>query len=142
MGTIVVTGADRGIGEAMCVQLAARGDAVIAACFDDAPRLRDGKVEVVPGIDVTSDAAVAGLTKHLGGRRVDVLVNNAGLVVERRLGEFDFDAFQREFAVNALGPLRLAQALLPQMGRGGKIALITSRVGSLSENHKIGRAHV
>jgi NAD(P)-dependent dehydrogenase (short-subunit alcohol dehydrogenase family) len=61
-------------------------------------------------------------------------VNNAGLVIERRLGAFDYDAFQQEFAVNALGPLRVTEALLPTLGAGSKVAIVTSRVGSLSEN--------
>ncbi|TDU28024.1 NAD(P)-dependent dehydrogenase (short-subunit alcohol dehydrogenase family) [Panacagrimonas perspica] len=135
MAIWVVTGADRGIGAAMCVQVGARGDTVIAACLDDASAVR-GKagVEAVSGVDVTSESGVHALLRQIGDRRVDVVVNNAGLVIERKLGEFDYQAFQREFAVNTLGPLRVTEALLPRMGPGGKIGIVTSRVGSLSEN--------
>jgi NAD(P)-dependent dehydrogenase (short-subunit alcohol dehydrogenase family) len=130
----VVTGADRGIGAAMCAQLAARGDTPVAACLADAPALRASGVEVVAGVDVTTDAGVQSLVRALGGRKVDVIVHNAGLVIERRFGAFDFDAFQREYAVNTLGPLRVTQALLANLQAGSKIGVVTSRVGSLSEN--------
>lgn len=134
MATWVIMGADRGIGAAMSVQIAARGDTAIAACFGESAELTAKGVEVAPGIDITNDAAVQKLLRQIGDRKVDVLVHNAGLVIERKLGEFDFDAFHREFDVNTLGPLRVTQALLPRMGKGGKIGLVTSRVGSLSEN--------
>ena len=106
MATWLVTGADRGIGASMCMQIGARGDTALAACFAEAPELR-GKpgVEVLTGVDVTSAEAMRALVRQVGDRRIDVLVNNAGLVIERKLGEFDYDAFHREYAVNALGPL-------------------------------------
>ena len=135
MATYVITGADRGIGAAMCIALGARGDTVIAACLADAPALhgRPG-VEVVTGIDVTSAASLQKLSSVVGNRTVDVLVNNAGVVIERPLGAFDYDALAKEYAVNALGPLRVTEMLLPQMVPGSKIGIVTSRVGSLSEN--------
>ncbi|MDN5937389.1 MAG: SDR family oxidoreductase [Salinisphaera sp.] len=129
-----MTGADRGIGEAIAVQLRARGDQVVAACLHDSPTLRERGVDVAPDIDVTSDAAVAGLAATLPFNRLDLLIHSAGLVIEGRLGAFDFAAFQKEYSVNALGPLRVTQALLPLLGKGSRIGIITSRVGSLAEN--------
>ena len=135
MALWVITGADRGIGAAMSVQVGARGDVVVAACLDDASAVR-GKtgVEAVTGVDVATTVGVQALVRQVGERTVDVIVNNAGLVIERKLGDFDYDAFQREFAVNTLGPLRVIEALLPRMGAGGKVGIVTSRVGSLQEN--------
>ena len=138
METMLVTGADRGIGQAICVELAKRGDHAIGACLGDGSELRQRGVEVLSGIDVTSDTAVSRLVSLLDGRRVDMLVHNAGLVVEAPLGHLDFAAMQKEYAVNALGPLRVTQGLLPLLGPGAKIGLITSRVGSLGENRSGG----
>ena len=132
--TVLVTGADRGIGEALCIAFAARGDATIGACLGNSSLLSARGVEVVAGIDVTSDDAVAKLVAVMSGRRIDMLVHNAGLVVEAPLGSFDFLAMQKEYEVNALGPLRVTQALLPLLGAGSKIGVITSRVGSLGDN--------
>ncbi|MBI2801800.1 MAG: SDR family oxidoreductase [Gammaproteobacteria bacterium] len=134
MRTILVIGADRGIGEALCVELQARGDAVVAACLKDSPALRALGVEVVSGVDVTSASAIAALASRLAGRRLDVLIHVAGVVFEAKLGHFDYDAITTEYAVNALGPLRVTEALLGSLGEGSKIAIITSRVGSLGEN--------
>ncbi|MDB5986214.1 MAG: short chain dehydrogenase family protein, partial [Nevskia sp.] len=82
----------------------------------------------------TTDVGATRLAEQLAGRPLDLLIHNAGVVIEGALGQFDFDALQKEYAVNALGPLRITQALLPLLGAGSKIALITSRVGSLGEN--------
>jgi NAD(P)-dependent dehydrogenase (short-subunit alcohol dehydrogenase family) len=134
MKTFLVTGADRGIGEALCLELQARGEHVIAACLGDSSTLRSCGVRVEPGIDVTSDTAVAALAGRLRDERIDVLVHNAGVVHGGELGSFDFAKLRHEYEVNALGPLRVTQALLGRLGPGSKVAIITSRVGSLAEN--------
>lgn len=134
MKTFLVTGADRGIGEALCLELQPRGERVIAACLEDSPTLRSRGVRVEPGIDVTSDTAVAALAGRLGDERLDVIVHNAGVVHGGELGSFDFAKLRHEYEVNALGPLRVTQALLGRLGPGSKVAIVTSRVGSLAEN--------
>jgi len=134
MKTFLVTGADRGIGEALCLELEARGERVIAACLGDSSTLRSRGVRVEQGIDVTSDTAVAALAERLGDERIDVLVHNAGVVHGGELGSFDFAKLRHEYEVNALGPLRVTQALLGRLGPGSKVAIVTSRVGSLAEN--------
>jgi NAD(P)-dependent dehydrogenase (short-subunit alcohol dehydrogenase family) len=134
MKTFMVTGSDRGIGEALCREIHARGERVVAACLDDSKTLRGEGVWVEPAIDVTSDAAVRRLADRLAGARLDVLISNAGVVEPSELGRLDFVALRREYEVNALGPLRVVQALLPCLAEGSKVAIITSRVGSLGEN--------
>jgi NAD(P)-dependent dehydrogenase (short-subunit alcohol dehydrogenase family) len=135
MRTWLITGADRGIGHALCVAAGMRGKRVFAACLGDGTALRGTHgIEVVPDIDVTRDAAMARLRAALGELPLDVLVHNAGVVHERTFGRFDFDAMQHEYAVNALGPLRVTEALAGNLQAGSKVALITSRVGSLGEN--------
>ena len=134
MKTFLVTGSDRGIGEALCREIHARGERVIAACLDDSKALRDHGMWVEPAVDVTSDAAIRGLAERLAGIRLDVLISNAGVVEPSELGRLDFAKLRREYEVNAFGPLRVTQALLPCLDEGSKVAIITSRVGSLGEN--------
>jgi NAD(P)-dependent dehydrogenase (short-subunit alcohol dehydrogenase family) len=134
MSLYVVTGAGRGIGHEVCRQLRQRGETVVAACRRAVPELASLGCEVVDGVDVTDDASVARLVTALAGRRVDVLVNNAGILARESLDELDFEGMRRQFEVNALAPLRVTRALLPNLGEGSKVAIITSRMGSIADN--------
>ena len=134
MSTAVVTGANRGIGLELCRQLAARGDAVIAACRRPSNELQQLGVRVEGGVDVADEASVATFAKRLAGERIDLLVNNAGVLTHETLQDLDFDRIRNDLEVNALGPLRVTSALLPMMPRGAKIGLITSLMGSMGDN--------
>ena len=134
MATVLITGANRGIGLEMAGQYSARGDTVIAACRRRSPELDALGVEVVDGIDVTSDESVDRLAGALGDRRVDRLVNNAGILERTSLDHLDFESIERQFRVNAIGPLRVAARLRGHMAEGGKIFIITSRMGSIEDN--------
>ena len=133
MKTILITGANRGIGLELARQYAARGAAVIATCRTASPDLTALGVRVETGVDV-SDDGLGGLAERLGDARIDVLINNAGVLSQDHLGALDLDGLRQQFEVNALGPLKTTLALLPNMGPGGKIALITSRMGSIADN--------
>lgn len=134
MARVVITGANRGIGLELARQLADRGDEVVAACRSASSPLAGLGVEVVEGVDVTQDAGVEALVRRLGDRELDVLVNNAGVLARDSLAELDLDAIRRQLEVNALGPLRLTAALVPRLRRGSKIAIVTSRMGSIGDN--------
>jgi len=135
---IVVTGANRGIGLELAKQLSARGDHVIAVCRRTSPELRSSSnLEVVADIDVTQDSGAARLAQIVGTRLIDVLIQNAGILepsfADPTLG-FDFDSLRRQYEVNALGPLRITAALVRNMPSGSKLALISSRAGSIGDN--------
>jgi NAD(P)-dependent dehydrogenase (short-subunit alcohol dehydrogenase family) len=134
MGISVVTGANRGIGLELARQLKARGASVVAVCRKLSPELEALGVRVESGIDVTDPAARAALAERLAHDTIDLLINNAGLLVEDSLGTLDADGVRRQFEVNALAPLLVTQALLPRLGKGAKVALITSRMGSMGDN--------
>ena len=134
MALWVVTGANRGIGLELCRQIAARGDEVVAACRAGSKELAELGVRVVEGVDVTEDAGHAALARATEGRAIDVLVHNAGILVPDALETLDPEVIRRSLEVNALGPLRLTKALLPRLGKGSKVALMTSRMGSLADN--------
>jgi len=130
----LVTGANRGIGLEMCRQLAARGDEVTAACRKSSAVLDGLGVRVEAGVDVADEASVAGLALRLEGKGVDVLVNNAGILERISLDNLDFESIRRQFEVNAIGMLRVTQALLPSLKAGSKIAILTSLMGSMGDN--------
>lgn len=137
MSTVLVTGANRGIGLALVQFHRARGDAVIAACRHDSEALRRSGARIETGADVTDEAAVAALAQRLGDTRVDTLWLNAGVLATESLGRIDaagFESLRRQFEVNALGPLRVAQALAAKLGKGSKIGILTSRMGSVADN--------
>jgi NAD(P)-dependent dehydrogenase (short-subunit alcohol dehydrogenase family) len=134
MGVVLVTGANRGIGLEFCRHMAARGDEVIAACRRASPALSGLPVKVVENIDVTSDEACGRLAKELAGVRIDCLVLNAGVFDSTSLGDLDFARMQHEYDVDALGPVRVTQALLANLGAGTRIAIVSSRAGSIGDN--------
>jgi NAD(P)-dependent dehydrogenase (short-subunit alcohol dehydrogenase family) len=135
MTLAVVTGANRGIGLELVRQLAARGDTVIAACRAASPELEalEG-VEIVAGVDVADEAGPAALSRLTGGRRVDVLINNAGVLTREAFDDLDYGRMRRQFEVNTLGPLRVTRALAANLGEGSKVAIVSSRVGSMADN--------
>lgn len=135
MAFAVVTGANRGIGLALVAALKQRGDDVLAACRKSSPELTKLGAEVIEGVDVSTDQGIATLVGAVGARSIDLLVNNAGILVwGDRMGELNVEGIRRQFEVNALAPLRLTDALRERFAQGGKVALVTSRMGSIDDN--------
>jgi len=134
MKKILITGASRGIGLELCRQLAARGDEVIAVCRVGNSALRSLKLRVIEGIDVAANESLSKLREQPGLENLDWLINNAGVLSVENLDSLDFGTMERQFQVNTLGPLRVTSALLTKLGAGSKIAIVTSRMGSISDN--------
>jgi NAD(P)-dependent dehydrogenase (short-subunit alcohol dehydrogenase family) len=116
-----------------------RGDHVVAACRKTTDGLKNLDIEVVEGVDVVDDAAVARLVKAVGKRPIDVLVNCAGVLSDESLADLDFDRIRNQFEVNSLGPLRVSAALRGNLAPGSKVAIVTSRMGSIEDNTSGGR---
>ena len=144
MSTVLVTGANRGIGLALVEAWAARGDRVIATVRD--PDRLHGLATVVARfpeaievhrLEVTDPASITGLAARLAGRPLDVLVNNAGIFGPTRQStlDMDFDGWIETLRVNTVAPLAVAQALLPnlRLGDHAKILTISSGMGSMSQ---------
>lgn len=134
MGTYLITGTNRGIGLEYCRQLKQRGDNVIAVCREVSPELRELNVSIETGVDITSDTDINRLVQKLGGQKLDVLINNAGIIERVSLNNLDVNSICKQFEVNALAPLKLTHALLPNLTTGSKIILMTSRMGSIEDN--------
>lgn len=134
MARIVLTGCNRGIGLQLATQLKARGDDVIGVCRRPGGALTALGIQVIDNVDVSDGASVAALARQLDGRSIDVLINNAGILLRDEFGTLDYDAMLRQYAVNTLGPLRVTEALQHNLVNGGKIAIVSSRVGSIEDN--------
>jgi len=150
---VVVTGANRGIGLELVQQLVARGDEVDAitrkaeVIYEGGVGTPDpltgstGNVRVYR-CDVTDDAAVRTFAAELGGAAIDMVINNAGVGGGERQSSanMDFAGALDTFNVDALGPLRISLALLPNLRRGRvkKLVHITSGLGSIGDNRSGG----
>lgn len=137
--TVLITGANRGIGLEYARQFSAKRYKVIGT----ARGRSDGKelsavADRVEQLDVSDSMSVAALAERLNGVAIDILVNNAGVfdgkdvTVER----VDCAAMERMLAVNTLGPLRVTQALLPNLraGTGRIVVNMSSELGSIEES--------
>lgn len=137
--TVLITGANRGVGLALARHYHQAGWRVFGVCRSASDELSAVAERVMEGIDVSRDEDVARLAWQLEGEILDLLINNAGLLHDESLGELNFETIRQQMEVNAYGPLRVTEALLPLIEKGGKIANITSRMGSMADNDSGGR---
>jgi NAD(P)-dependent dehydrogenase (short-subunit alcohol dehydrogenase family) len=145
MPTVLITGANRGLGLEFARQYAAAGWAVIAACRQPAKAkelrtLAGAFKELIEleEVDVTSDASVAKLKRRRARAKIDILINNAGMYGPKAqsLAKMDFAGWAKTLATNTLGPFRVAQALEKPIAAGDRkiIAILSSAMGSITEN--------
>ena len=132
--TYLVTGANRGIGLEYCRQLENQKQEVIAVCRSPADELNNLGVQIEADIDLTNKHIVQKLVQKLAGKKIDVLINNAGIVERVSWEKLDLESIRRQFEVNAIAPLRLTRKLLPNLTSGSKVVLMTSRMGSIKDN--------
>lgn len=134
MATALVTGSNRGIGLELCRQLAARGDEVIATCRTTSPELEALGVRIEANVDVADETGVRALAERLDVPRIDLLVLNAGIGQVDLIFDFRVEQVRKQLEVNALGPVMMTALLLDRLAAGSKIAIITSRMGSIADN--------
>ena len=138
--TVLITGANRGIGLEYARQFAGKGYKVIGTVRDPADAKELSAVaDRVEQLDVSDGASVAALAQRLHGVPIDILVNNAG-VFDRRdvtVDKVDFAMMEQTLAVNTLGPLRVAQALLPNLRAGKRRTVVnmSSELGSIEQSN-------
>jgi|TARA_B100001094_G_scaffold243983_1_gene240140 NAD(P)-dependent dehydrogenase (short-subunit alcohol dehydrogenase family) len=135
--TVLVTGSSRGIGLELCKQLNERGDRVIATCRQSTDALAALDVEVLENVDVSDPKSLTLLSARLKERKIDWLINNAGVLQSFSLDDLGMSCianFKKMFDVNSLGPLLVTKLLLKHLGSGSKVGLITSRMGSIADN--------
>lgn len=130
--TVLITGANRGLGLEYAKQYRASGHHVIGTARkpEEATELKETGAEVAQ-LDVTSDEDIANLAKSLKGKRIDILINNAGYLGRKQTRE----DMTLSFSVNTLGPLFVSRALIPNLKLSDtpKIINISSRAGRLTD---------
>lgn len=141
MQTVIITGANRGIGLALTRRFAVSDCRVIATCRqpDHAKQLTKlaQTNDVVPfKLDVTNAQQVEALVAKVGNEKIDILINNAGTIGGQRQSstDMDYDNWREAFEINTLAPFRLATAIRPnlRLASNPRIITISSQMGALS----------
>ena len=135
MENVLITGANRGIGLEL-VKIYAKNAKVFALCRQRSEELDGLKgVTVIEGVDLRKQESIHKAVQKCTGR-IDLLISNAGIFHrdEGSIGDIDTESIQDHMTVNTLAPLVLIQAALKHLGSGSKVALISSRMGSITDN--------
>lgn len=140
--TVLVTGANRGLGLELARQLDEAGAEVIGTARnpEKADDLRALGVRVVQ-LDVADPASVEAMAAELEGVKIDAVLNNAGIFPQREsVEDTDPDVALKVYAVNTVGPLRVTRALLPNLraGKGKLVMNMSSGLGSIADNSRGG----
>ncbi|MCF6764481.1 SDR family oxidoreductase [Thiotrichales bacterium 19S3-7] len=141
--TVVITGANRGIGLAMLKYYLDQGHHVIATCRELSGELlkltKNSDLDVIDKVDITNQQSIDAMLNKIKPKTIDILINNAGQWCNDSLANFDLEQMMHNMKVNAFGSLAVTHALLPLVNDGAKIIMITSKMGSISDNQSGGR---
>ena len=134
MPTIFISGANRGLGFEFARQYSAAGWTVLAACRDP------GQATELAALNVTDPASIAAVVDAVGNRRIDLLLNNAGIFgsivgdQEQTLDVISLDIWNDVFQTNVIAPFALTRALLPKLAAGAVVGILSSELGSIAGN--------
>lgn len=134
MTTVLITGANRGIGLELARQYQQRDASVIAVCRNAGDDLPSLDVRIIDGIDVADADSIARLADDLGDTVIDILVNNAGILRGDDIAGADPEDMLDQYRINAIGPLLVTRALAGNLRKGSRVGIVTSRVGSIADN--------
>lgn len=139
MKNVVITGANRGIGLELVRLFNQKNYRVHALCRQSSAELDALNVHVYENIDVSTEQGLNKMVSDLSDIAVDILICNAGILRDESLGHLNNLTIKQQFETNALAPLNIVDKLHKQLQSTGKVALITSRMGSIADNSSGGR---
>ena len=131
---IVITGTNRGIGLELVKQYMQAGHKVWALCRQPSSELQNSGATIIENIDLSSNNFTEIIKEKLAAVSIDLLINNAGILHSETLAEINYQTIEQQFQVNSIAPLKVSEALLPNLKEGSKIALVSSRMGSIADN--------
>lgn len=137
--TLLITGANRGIGLALSTHYKKAGYRIIAVCRCRSDEISAIADQLICNIDVTDEQDIGTVYQQIKTENIDLVINNAGLLQDDRLGNIAIDSLRKQMEINAYAPLIFTQAILPCLHSGSKIVNITSRMGSIADNDSGGR---
>lgn len=133
---ILITGSNRGIGLELTKQFLSQGDQVFALCRKSSSELIHLKpTRIFEGMDVLNSNSIRDLPSKLLDTKIDILINNAGILILDNLQSLDEENVFTQFLVNALGPLKVVKVLLSSLKKNAKLIFLTSRMGSIADNN-------
>ena len=142
MNTVLITGANRGIGLEFTKQYAADGWKVLACCRHSQSAMalqalaQSHNNITTYSLDVADFAQINALALQLKHESIDLLINNAGFYPSSSFGDVDYDAFAAGFKINSMAPLKMAEAFVQHITRSQlkQIATLSSKMGSIDDN--------
>ena len=146
MSTVLITGANRGLGYEFVKQYSENGFEVLACCRNrnNAKELKElaetsNKIKVYE-LDVGNVKAIKSLSQQLQNEKIDVLINNAGIYRSSTVGNINYDEWIESFKVNTIAPYQIVENFLNQIQNSDlkKVVSITSKMGSIDDNNSGG----
>ena len=142
MSTVLVTGANRGIGYEFVKQYSKNNFNVLACCrsAENASELQELAKEVknikIYELDVGNINIIKNLSQQLKNEKIDVLINNAGIYRSSTIGNINYDEWMESFKINTIAPYQIVEAFLDQILNSDlkKVVSITSKMGSIDDN--------
>lgn len=132
---IAVVGSNRGIGLEITKKLAADGHDVFAFCRTSSDALNEIKIKkVVTDFEVTSIKEMKSKLKDLNEKDFDALIHVSGVLKSDNFEDFEVDDLVNQFKINSVGPVLSSKAFKPYLKKDAKVALLTSRMGSVEDN--------
>lgn len=134
MKTVLITGANRGIGLEFCKQYLQAGNKVIAVCRKSSTELNALDLSIIEKADLGQAEGIHKLAEKLGQTPIDLVVHNAGLLIQDQIANVEYENLESQFKINAIAPVMLSKAIQKNLISGSRLVFITSRMGSIEDN--------